>query len=123
MHEVRRAGDRGGRKRKRLEQARVRARRRRHRRARRCVVEVVRETDRDAACSGLRECVADDLRERVGQPDVVDRDLERVLRLRDPVREQVRDLVRRLAAVGQRRELYRAAFARSSALCARFAAW
>ena len=80
------------------------------------MVEVVGEPDVDAARGGAFQRIADDRRERIGQPDVVDRDLERVLRGRDEVGERVCGLFRRLAAVGERPELYRAAFARCSAL-------
>jgi hypothetical protein len=45
-----------------------------------------------------------------------------VLRRREEVCERVCDLLRRLAAVGERPDLYLAAFARCSALYARFAA-
>jgi hypothetical protein len=122
VHEVGHTRDRGGRERECLDEAGIRARRRRHRRPAGVLVEVVGEPDIDAARCSVRERTANDRGQRVRQPDVVDRDLECALRLRDPVREQVRDLLRRLAAVGERAELYRAAFARSSALCARFAA-
>ena len=84
------------------------------------MVDVVREANRDTAFDRVRERAADDRRERLGQPHVVDRDLERVARRRDPVGEGVRDLLRRLAAVGERADLYRAA--RCSALWARLAA-
>jgi hypothetical protein len=80
------------------------------------MVEVVGEADVDAPRGGGGERINDDRRERVRQPDVVDRDLERALRRRDEVGERVRGLFRRLAAIGERPELYRAAFARCSAL-------
>ena len=97
-------------------------RRRDHRLLR--VVDVVRETDRDAARNRGRECALDDLREVVGEMEVVDRDLERLLGGRDEARERVRRAFRRLRAVGERLELdQRDAFAaRWAALYSRFAA-
>jgi hypothetical protein len=80
------------------------------------MVEVVGEPDVDAPCGCAGQGIADDRRQRIGQPDVVDRDLERVLRGRDEVGECVCGLFRRLTAVGERPDLYRAAFARCSAL-------
>jgi hypothetical protein len=60
----------------------------------------------------------------VGQVDVVDRDLERVLRRGDPVGERVRDLLGGLAAVGEGADVYCVVFAaRCAVLWARFAAW
>jgi hypothetical protein len=44
------------------------------------MVEVVRESDLDAAIGRADERVADDRRQRIGQPDVVDRNLECALR-------------------------------------------
>jgi hypothetical protein len=87
------------------------------------MVEVVREAHRDAAAGGAGERLDHRLRERVGQPQVVDRDLEGSLRRSDPIGERVRCLRRRLPAVGERPDVYLAAFARCSALYARFAAW
>jgi hypothetical protein len=80
------------------------------------MVEVVGEPDVDAACRGGGQRTADDRREWVRQPDVIDRDLERALCAGDEVGECVRGLFRRLAAVAESPELYRAAFARCSAL-------
>jgi hypothetical protein len=80
------------------------------------VIEVVGEPDLDAAGRGTGERVADGRRQRVGEPQVVDRDIERVLRRGDESRELSGDVLRRLAAVGERRDLYRAAFVRCSAL-------
>jgi hypothetical protein len=82
------------------------------------VVDVVDEPHRDAALVGARERALDDRGEVGRQVDVVDRDLERLLRGPEEVGERVRDLVGLLAAVGQRAD-----FDRSSALCARLAAW
>jgi hypothetical protein len=80
------------------------------------MVEVVGQPDVDAARGGASQGIADDRCERIRQPNVVNRDLERVLRRRDEVGECVRGLFRRLTAVGERPDLYRSAFARCSAL-------
>jgi hypothetical protein len=108
VHQVGRAGDRRGRKRQRLEQCRLGSRRRRNRYAA-VVVEVVGEPYGDAALRGSGEGVLDDGRELIGEPDVVDGDLEGALRGADPVGERVRCLLCALAAVGERAKLYRAA--------------
>jgi hypothetical protein len=121
VHEVGRPGDACGRERQCLDEVGLGPRRRRDRRPG-AVVDVVREADRNAAVGGAGKCAFERVGERIGQPQVVDRDVECLLRLREPVREQTRDVIRRLAAVGERVDVYRAAFARSSALCARFAA-
>jgi hypothetical protein len=88
------------------------------------VVDVVRETDRDAARDCGRECALDDLRELVREVEVVDRDLECLLGGRDEARERVSRAFRRLRAVGQRLELNQldAFAARWAALYWRFAA-
>jgi hypothetical protein len=122
MHEVGRTGDAGGRKRERLDEVRLGARRRRDRRTRPVVVEVVCEADCDTAVDCAEDRGLERAGERLGEPEVVDRDVECLLCLREPVGEQSRNVLRRLAAVGERVDVYRAAFARSSALCARFAA-
>ena len=80
VHQVGDARDRGGRERQRLDRAPGPC----------CggggtgivvgVVDVVGEPDRDAALGRADERAADDRRQRIRQPDVVDRDLERVLR-------------------------------------------
>ena len=80
------------------------------------MVEVVGQPDLDAARGGAFQGIADNRRQRIGQPDVVNGDLERVLRGRDEVGERMCSLFRRLAAVGERPDLYLAAFARCSAL-------
>jgi hypothetical protein len=80
------------------------------------MLEVVGQPDVHAARGGGFQCVADDRGQRIGQPDVVDRDLEGVLRGRDEVGERVCGLFRRLTAVGESPDLYRTAFARCSAL-------
>jgi hypothetical protein len=87
------------------------------------VVDVVGEPHRDAALGRGGEGALDDLREVVGKVEVVDRDLERVLRGCDEVGERLGRLLGRLAAVGEGAELDQEAFARSVALYARFAAW
>ena len=55
--------------------------------------------------------------------EVVDRDLERLLGAADEVRERMSRGLRGLRAVGERVDVDQDAFARISALCARFAAW
>jgi hypothetical protein len=122
VHQVGRAGDAGGRERQRLDEVRLRARGWRDGRARAVLVDVVGEADGDAAVGGADECALERLGERIREPQVVDRDVECRLSLVEPVGKKARDLFRRLAAVGERMDVYRAAFARSSALCARFAA-
>jgi hypothetical protein len=85
------------------------------------VVEVVGEAHCDAALRRVDKGALDDREELGREVEVVESDLERSLRRRDPVGDFVRSLFRRLAAVGERVKLYRAAFI--AALCARFAAW
>ena len=86
-------------------------------------VDVVGEADGDPARGGPGQRVADDRADGVGKVDVVDRDLERVLRLRDEVGERVRRVLGGLAAVGERADVYRAVFAaRCAALYSRLAA-
>jgi hypothetical protein len=82
------------------------------------VVDVVREPDGDAAIVRGSERAADDRVEIVGEMEVVDRDVERVLRRGEEPGERVRGVGGRLAAVGQRPD-----FDRSLALYSRFAAW
>jgi hypothetical protein len=83
------------------------------------VVEVVREPDGDAALLGVEQRAADDLDQLRRQVQVVDRDLERLLRGAAELGERVGGLLGRLAAVRQRVDFD----ARRSALCALFAAW
>ena len=79
------------------------------------MVDVVREPHGDAAFVRGSQRAADRRREVVGQVEVVDRDVERVLRGADEVGERLRSLGGRLAAVGQRADFDR--------LYSRFAAW
>lgn len=79
------------------------------------MVDVVREPDGDAAFVRGAQRAADRRLEIVGQVQVVDRDVERVLRGADEVGERLRGLGGRLAAVGQRADFDR--------LYSRFAAW
>jgi hypothetical protein len=81
------------------------------------VVDVVGEPYTDAALVRVGERSFDDRRQLRRQVDVVDRDLERVLRDVEEVGERVRDVGGGLAAVRQRAD-----FDLSSALCARLAA-
>jgi hypothetical protein len=122
VHEIRHARNRSRRERQRLDQVGLGMRRWRD--GRPVVdVEVVGEADVDAARRGAGECVADDRADGVGEVDVVDRDLERVLRTSDEVGERVRGVLGRLAAVGECADVYRAVFAaRCAALYSRLAA-
>jgi hypothetical protein len=69
------------------------------------VVEVVREPDADAAARGSDDRGADDLGRLVAETQVVEREIERLPRLAEERSRFVRDLERRLAAVGERPEL------------------
>jgi hypothetical protein len=80
------------------------------------VVDVVREAHGDAAVAGALKRVANDLRRRVVEPDVVERDVEAVLRCVDEGGDRLRDLKRGLAAVRQRACLDQERCARSLAL-------
>jgi hypothetical protein len=87
------------------------------------VVEVVREPHLDAAGGGVLECLDEYRADGIRQPDVVDRDLERVLCGRDPVGENSDDLLGSLAPVGEGANFDQEALAaRIAALCARLAA-
>ena len=66
------------------------------------MVEVVEQPDVDAALVRADQCVADDRGRVVVEVDVVERELERLLRRRDEVRDSVRDVEGGLPAVGQR---------------------
>jgi hypothetical protein len=79
------------------------------------MVDVEREPDCDAARVRVAQRAADDRGEIVRQMQVVDRDVERVLRGADEFGERVRGVGGRLAAVGQRADFDR--------LYSRFAAW
>ena len=82
------------------------------------MVDVVCEADGDAALVCGPKRPADDRVEVVEEVEVVDRDVERVLRRGEEPGERVRGVGGRLAAVGQRPD-----FDRSWALYSRFAAW
>ena len=82
------------------------------------MVDVVGEPHGDAARVRVAQGAADDGDEVVGKMQVVDRDVERVLRGSDEAGERVRGVDGRLAAVGQRPD-----FDLSLALYSRFAAW
>ncbi len=79
------------------------------------MVDVVREPDGDSARVRVAEGATDRRREVVGQVEVVDRDVEGVLRRADERGERLGGLGGRLAAVGQRADFDR--------LYSRFAAW
>ena len=80
------------------------------------VVGVVREPDGDAALCGGDERAGDDRPQLVPEVEVVDRDLERVLRAGEKVGERAGGALCRLRAVGQRLELDQDTFARIRAL-------
>ena len=86
------------------------------------MVDVVREPDRDAALRRADESVSDGVADGTGEPEVVERDVERLLRALQELDDAVRDLVGGLAAVGERSDVDQV-FARSEALYARFFAW
>ena len=98
VHQVGDAGDRPRRDRQRLEQLGRRLRRRRHR-DRAGVVDVVDEPHGDASILGAEERSLDDLRRLVVQPDVVERELEALLRGVEELGHLVRDVDGGLAAV------------------------
>ena len=79
---------------------------------------VVGDAELDAARDGVLQRSADDRVEVVGETDVVDRDIEGVLRGAQELGERVRGVGGRLAAVGQRAD-----FDLSDALYAFLAAW
>jgi hypothetical protein len=88
------------------------------------VVLVEGEPDGHASPRCVLERARDEALRLVGEPEVVDRDVEPALRGRDERGERLRDLDRRLAAVGERPELDQpACCAFMRALYARFASW
>jgi hypothetical protein len=88
------------------------------------VVLVEGEPDGHAAPGRVLERARDEALGLVGEAEVVDRDVEPALRGRDERGERLRDLDRRLAAVGERPELDQpACCAFMRALYARFASW
>jgi hypothetical protein len=115
VHQVRDAGDGGGRERQLLDQLRLRARRRRDVRLL-PVVDVVREPDGDTTLRRADKRALDDLLQVVGEVEVVDRDLQRLPGRADEVRKRVRRALRRLRSVGERVDVDQDAFARCSAL-------
>ena len=80
------------------------------------------EPDGHAPLGRVLERAGDEPLRLVGEPEVVDRDVERPLRRGDEAGEEARDLDRRLAAVGEGADLDQPA-ERMRALYARFAAW
>jgi hypothetical protein len=119
VHQVGDARDRERRDGQRLDELRDRLRRRRQALA---VVDVVGEPNRDAALGGADERVADGVADGTGEPEVVERDVERLLCAVEEVDDGAPDLVGGLAAVGERADLDQV-FARSEALYARLASW
>ena len=82
------------------------------------------EADRDSAAGRVLDRAGDEALGLVGEPEVVDRDLEGALRGRDEAGEGLGDLERGLAPVGECPDLDQpdcCAFIR--ALYARFASW
>ena len=86
------------------------------------MVDVVREPDRDTVLRRADEGACDGVAQGSGQPQIVERDVQRLLSAVEELEEPVRDLVGRLRAVGERADLDQV-FARSEALYARFFAW
>jgi hypothetical protein len=87
------------------------------------VVEVVDEPDRDAALRRSDDRAGNAVGHGAVEPDVVDGDVEALLRRVAEPLQLVGDLGGRLTAVRQRPQLDQALLALSEALCARFAAW
>jgi hypothetical protein len=69
------------------------------------VVEVVGQTHAHTALGGVDERRPDDVRGLVVEPDVVERQVQARARGAHEVRDRVRDLERRLAAVRQEAQL------------------
>ena len=123
VHEVGHAGDTAGRHVELVDRGRIALGRRRDRR-RLAVVLVEGEPDGDASSGRVLERPGDQPLGLVGEAEVVDRDVEAALGRRDKAGERLRDLERRLAAVGERPELDQpACCAFMRALYARFASW
>ena len=87
------------------------------------MVDVVGEPDGDPARARALEGAADDLRRRVMEPEVVERDVEAALGLVDKVGDRLRDLGRGLPAIAKRADVDQERSARIFALCARFFSW
>ena len=87
------------------------------------MVDVVDEPDGDAAYLRADERLRDDLGRLVVEPDIVEREVEALLRLPEKRRHLVRHVDGRLASVAVEAELDQPAAARSDALWARFADW
>jgi hypothetical protein len=87
------------------------------------LLEVVGESHGDAPRRRLGERIEKNRPGGIREPNVVDRDVEAVLRRGEPVNEDLDDLRGGLAAVGESPELDQEALAaRIAALWARFAA-
>jgi hypothetical protein len=102
VHQVRPAGHGRGFERQRLDQIGLGLRRRRDGRTLVDFVQVVDEPDVNAALVRADERITDDVVGPVLQPDVVERELEGLARAVDERRDLLRDVQRRLAAVGER---------------------
>ena len=69
------------------------------------MVDVVGQPDGNAARSGALEGAADDLRRRIMEPDVVERDVEAALGLVDEVGDRLGDLRSSLPAIAKRADV------------------
>jgi hypothetical protein len=77
------------------------------------VVDVVCETDGDAALRGGREGARDELRGGLLEIEIVESEVERLSRCRDELSGVLGDLERALAAVGEGAYLERQAYPRT----------
>jgi len=102
VHQIRPTGNGRGLERQRLDQIGLGLRRRRDGGALVDLVNVVDEPDVNAALVRADEGGADDVARFVVQPDVVERELERLACAVDERRDLARDVRRGLAAVGER---------------------
>jgi len=100
VHQVAKAGDRLDRDAERLEDRGLGGRRRRYW-DRVAVILVVDEPDLDAARLGSADRVGNSVADRARQADVVERELEAAARALDEVDDPPRDVLRRLASIGQ----------------------
>jgi hypothetical protein len=101
VHQIRPTGHGRGLERQRLDQIGLGLRRRRDGRTLVDLVDVVDKPDVNAALVRADEGSADDVPRLVVQPDVVERELERLACPADERRDLARDVQRCLAAVGE----------------------